>query len=468
MEHRHNTSVKSGEEGGAWRRANRESGVSAGGGEPYSGREANISGSGVNGGTSSGSGAVINEPNILSSEENENENEILVVSGGELESGESEESEDERVEGVFEEVGEEEDENGLVEFPPAPVYSAEYKVIDSVPGSVKQKFEEHKGKLALCFNRQNYLLPFVNARTSAGQLPFTISLGMQFESNEVGVRMIQVFSCWYGVFAKIKRVRGGTTTFICPNADTQHCSFKVLLHGSRITKCNAVHTCQLQYHQAEGIVTPYLEAKFGMKLMMVVQAVLKESCKSKLSYAEKRSMFMTQSGYYVASSTFNLVMKEIVEAHRHEDGLQYEQMAKLCSLCDFVDIDGVGNVQTLQRSGIEPEPFARAFVANGTVARAFNVATNPVLVCDGTFMENYNGVKLTLLVAVMKTGENHLLPFAVSIVQGESYANWLYFFTGVKRMLQKVGFADWRRLVVVSDGDKGLKKSFDVVLGNLG
>lgn len=205
---------------------------------------------------------------------------LLVVSGGELESDESEESEDERVEGVFEEVGEEEDENGLVEFPPAPVYSAEYKVIDSVPGSVKQKFEEHKGKLALCFNRQNYLLPFVNARTSAGQLPFTISLGMQFESNEVGVRMIQVFSCWYGVFAKIKRVRGGTTTFICPNADTQHCTFKVLLHGSRITKCNAVHTCQLQYHQAEGIVTPYLEAKFGMKLMMVVQAVLKESCKS--------------------------------------------------------------------------------------------------------------------------------------------------------------------------------------------
>ena len=45
------------------------------------------------------------------------------------------------------------------------------------------------------------------------------------------------------------------------------------------------------------------------------------------------------------------------------------------------------------------------------------MATNSVLVCDGTFMENYNGVKLTLLVAVMKTGENHLLPFAVSIVQ---------------------------------------------------
>ena len=79
MEHRHNTSVKSGEEGGDWRRANRESRVSAGGGESYSGRETNISGSGansrsgVNGGTSSGSGAVINEPNILSSVESENE-----------------------------------------------------------------------------------------------------------------------------------------------------------------------------------------------------------------------------------------------------------------------------------------------------------------------------------------------------------------------------------------------------------
>ena len=97
-----------------------------------------------------------------------------------------------------------------------------------------------------------------------------------------------------------------------------------------------------------------------------------------------------------------------------------------------------------------------AFVANGTVARAFNVATNPVLVCDGTFMENYNGVKLTLLVAVMKTGENHLLPFAVSIVQGESYANWLYFFTGVKRMLQKVGFA-----LMNSESSSSKRSSFE-------
>ena len=100
-------------------------------------------------------------------------------------------------------------------------------------------------------------------------------------------------------------------------------------------------------------------------------------------------------------------------------------MGKLIPFCRWIDLDGgVGDAQLFD--GFEEDklsPSARAFMSPKDAGEIFVRNSIPVSIVDGAFMEPFNGVVFTMLMAVMKTGMNNIIPFAAACVLGETYSN---------------------------------------------
>ena len=133
-----------------------------------------------------------------------------------------------------------------------------------------------------------------------------------------------------------------------------------------------------------------------------------------------------------------------------------EEIRRLGGFAWWQPVDAASPTKTLYR----------VFASLPPTSQFFGRYVPPGIVVDGTYMRN--GTNMSLLTAIMRTGENHIIPLAIALVPNETASNWEFFFRCLLHTLREANFADWRQMVITSDGCKGIASAFARVFAELG
>ena len=230
------------------------------------------------------------------------------------------------------------------------------------------------------------------------------------------------------------------------------CDFKLKVKEDQygkcvITKCNLNH--KLLKHDEK--VNPKL-GKYAVPLLM---RFFKKDAMTK-ELPEIRDDLLRKCNLNIPYTTLYCAQEAIKNVCGVETGMSSECIKLIPSFCEKVK--GLGGFAMWQPKCIQDKmvKLARVFVAFPSIAKLLGTHVPPAIVCDGSFMTSEDGVKMTLLAAIARTGENHIFPMAIALVDNETLENWKFFFSGLKKSLEDVNFQFWDDLVITSDGDKGL------------
>jgi len=136
---------------------------------------------------------------------------------------------------------------------------------------------------------------------------------------------------------------------------------------------------------------------------------------------------------------------------------QLHQFAKIPKYIDALKLKNPG---TYTHLSLDPQSnrFQRIFICPPTSSNSFQQCRQ-FLAIDGTFMKS--AFVQTLLLAVAVDGENHCLPIAWALVEGENEETWAYFLIHLKAAIPTINAPS---TTVISDRDKGLASASDTHL----
>ena len=178
-----------------------------------------------------------------------------------------------------------------------------------------------------------------------------------------------------------------------------------------VTQFNFEHTCF--YDPTESI-------SLGVNVVPLLTRALKE--KLFKSSFKKNLTRIEDLGIWIPDSTLKIAYNACQRAYGRGTNIGRipslcEEIRRLGGFAWWQPVDATSPTKTLYR----------VFASLPPTSQFFGRYVPPGIVVDGTYMRN--GTNMSLLTAIMRTGENHIIPLAIALVPNETASNWEFFFS---------------------------------------
>ncbi|KAL3641418.1 hypothetical protein CASFOL_016386 [Castilleja foliolosa] len=141
-----------------------------------------------------------------------------------------------------------------------------------------------------------------------------------------------------------------------------------------------------------------------------------------------------------------------------------EQYSWLWDYSNILSIRNPGTVVKMQveRPNLDEKPtFQRFFVSYGAWIEGFKSGCRKLIGLDGCFLKGSFGGQL--LSAVGRDANNGMFPVAIAVVEAETTNSWTWF---LNKLVEALGSVEENGWCFISDRQKGLSESFEVVMPN--
>ncbi|XP_058764112.1 uncharacterized protein LOC131637534 [Vicia villosa] len=271
---------------------------------------------------------------------------------------------------------------------------------------------------------------------------FKFKVGMEFSSLKQFKKAVLEHNVLNGREVKFAKNDGERCRVICK--DKQQCGYTVLCsrvlrtESFRIKTLIQKHKCGRKFFNKNAnadwvsrIIVDKLKNNSGMKLNEIVSDV--------------RLRFATEITGCRAFKARQIARRVVEGDSAKQYSMLWSYGAELRRAC-------IGNTFKLNISGLPPK-FERCYMCFDGTKRAFKNGCRPFIGLDGCHLKNkYGGI---LLIAVSRDANDQYLPLAFGVVETECRDSWSWF---MRLLLEDIGSDN--RCCFISDQQKGLVNVF--------